>query len=82
VWRVARIFVIAKRLSAELSVAVYRCVGSMCEEAWTATMDARLVLGFFQLVSSRYERASMIATSNRPFGRLGESLRRGVVAPL
>jgi DNA replication protein DnaC len=54
----------------------------MCEEAWTATMDARLVLGFFQLVSSRYERASMIATSNRPFGRLGESLRRGVVAPL
>jgi DNA replication protein DnaC len=73
---VARIFVIAKRLSAELSLAVYRCVGSMSEEAWTATMDARVVLGFFQLVSCRYERASMIATSNRPFGRLGESLRR------
>ena len=27
---------------------------------------------FFQLVSSRYERASMIVTSNKPFGRWGE----------
>jgi DNA replication protein DnaC len=31
---------------------------------------------FFQLVSSRYERASLIVTSNKPFGRLGRSLRR------
>ena len=27
---------------------------------------------FFQLVSSRYERASLIVTSNKPFGRWGE----------
>ena len=28
---------------------------------------------FFQLVSSRYERASLIVTSNKPFGRWGGS---------
>lgn len=28
---------------------------------------------FFQLVSSRYERASLVVTSNKPFGRRGES---------
>ena len=27
---------------------------------------------FFQLVSNRYERASLIVTSNKPFGRWGE----------
>ena len=27
---------------------------------------------FFQLVSNRYERASVIVTSNKPFGRWGE----------
>jgi DNA replication protein DnaC len=27
---------------------------------------------FFQLVSARYERASVIVTSNKPFGRWGE----------
>jgi DNA replication protein DnaC len=27
---------------------------------------------FFQLVSARYERASLIVTSNKPFGRWGE----------
>jgi DNA replication protein DnaC len=31
---------------------------------------------FFQLVSSRYERASLIVTSNKPFGRWGRNLRR------
>jgi DNA replication protein DnaC len=31
---------------------------------------------FFQLVSSRYERASLIVTSNKPFGRWGRSIRR------
>ena len=28
---------------------------------------------FFQLVSSRYERASLIVTSNKPFGRWARS---------
>src|SRR5262249_11380680 len=35
---------------------------------------------FFQLVSARYERASLIVTSNKPFGRWGEVFRDDVVA--
>jgi DNA replication protein DnaC len=35
---------------------------------------------FFQLVSSRYERASLIVTSNMPFGRWGEVFGDDVVA--
>jgi len=35
---------------------------------------------FFQLVSSRYERASLIVTSNKPFGRWGEVFGDDVVA--
>ena len=35
---------------------------------------------FFQLVSARYERASMIVTSNKPFGRWGEVFGDEVVA--
>ena len=35
---------------------------------------------FFQLVSSRYERASLIVTSNKPFGRWGEVFADDVVA--
>jgi DNA replication protein DnaC len=35
---------------------------------------------FFQLVSARYERASLIVTSNRPFGRWGEVFGDDIVA--
>ncbi len=35
---------------------------------------------FFQLISSRYERASLIVTSNKPFGRWGEVFGDDVVA--
>ena len=35
---------------------------------------------FFQLVSSRYERASLIVTSNKPFGRGGEVFGDDIVA--
>ena len=35
---------------------------------------------FFQLVSSRYERAPLIVTSNKPFGRWGEVFGDDVVA--
>lgn len=35
---------------------------------------------FFQLVSSRYERTSLIVTSSKPFGRWGEVLGDDVVA--
>ncbi len=40
-------------------------VGSIPFEAEAANL-------FFQLVSERYERASVIVTSNKPFGRWGE----------
>lgn len=35
---------------------------------------------FFQMVSSRYERASSILTSNKPFGRWGEVFGDDIVA--
>ena len=35
---------------------------------------------FFQLISARYERASVIVTSNKPFGRWGETFGDAVVA--
>jgi DNA replication protein DnaC len=35
---------------------------------------------FFRLVSSRYERASLIVTSNKPFGRWGEVFGDEVIA--
>jgi DNA replication protein DnaC len=35
---------------------------------------------FFQLVSNRYERASVIVTSNKPFGRWGEVFGDPIVA--
>jgi DNA replication protein DnaC len=35
---------------------------------------------FFQLVSSRYDRASLIVTSNKPFGRWGEVFGDDIVA--
>ena len=35
---------------------------------------------FFQLVAARYERASLVVTSNKPFGRWGEVFGDEVVA--
>ncbi|HKF34290.1 MAG TPA: ATP-binding protein, partial [Jatrophihabitantaceae bacterium] len=35
---------------------------------------------FFQLVSSHYERVSLIVTSNKPFGRWGEVFGDDIVA--
>ena len=48
-------------------------VGYIPFEAEAATL-------FFQLVSSRYERASLIVTSNKPFGRWGEVFGDEIVA--
>jgi len=41
---------------------------------WSATspFEPEAANLFFQLVSSRYERASLIVTSNKPFGRWSE----------
>jgi len=45
-----------------------------------AALDAEAANLFFQLVSARYERASVIVTSNKPFGRWGEVFGDPVVA--
>lgn len=42
------------------------------DEVGYIPFDAEAANLFFQLVSSRYERASMIVTSNKPFSRWGE----------
>ena len=42
--------------------------------------EAEAANAFFQLVSARYERASLIVTSNKPFGRWGEVFGDDVVA--
>jgi DNA replication protein DnaC len=69
----------AGRLQAELTrlgrypVAVVDEVGYIPFEAEAANL-------FFQLVSARYERASLIVTSNKPFGRWGEVFGDEVVA--
>jgi DNA replication protein DnaC len=69
----------AGRLQAELTrlgrypVVVVDEVGYIPFEAEAANL-------FFQLVSARYERASLIVTSNKPFGRWGEVFGDEVVA--
>ena len=50
------------------------------DEVGYIPFDAEAANLFFQLVSSRYERASVIVTSNKPFGRWGEALGDDVVA--
>lgn len=42
------------------------------DEVGYIPFDAEAANLFFQLISSRYERASVIVTSNKPFGRWGE----------
>ena len=62
--------------------------GGSVERSWWSGSRGRLYLPFepeaanlfFQLVSSRYERASLIVTSNKPFGRWGEVFGDDVVA--
>ena len=50
------------------------------DEVGYIPFDAEAANLFFQLVSSRYERASVIVTSNKPFGRWGEVFGDDVVA--
>ena len=42
--------------------------------------EAEVANLFFQLISARYERASVIMTSTKPFGRAGEMFRDATVA--
>jgi DNA replication protein DnaC len=61
----------AGRLQAELSrLGRYPLI--VIDEVGYIPFEAEAANLFFQLVSSRYERASMIVTSNKPFGRWGE----------
>jgi DNA replication protein DnaC len=50
------------------------------DEVGYIPFDADAANLFFQLVSARYERASMIVTSNKPFGRWGEVFGDPIVA--
>ena len=61
----------AGRLQAELTrLGRYPLI--VIDEVGYIPFEAEAANLFFQLVSSRYERASVIVTSNKPFGRWGE----------
>ncbi|KIH96909.1 transposase [Streptomonospora alba] len=67
------------RLEAELTrLARYPLL--IIDEVGYIPFDAEAANLFFQLVSNRYERASLIVTSNKPFGRWGEVFGDDTVA--
>jgi DNA replication protein DnaC len=67
------------RLQAEL-VRLGRYPLLVVDEVGYIPFEAEAANLFFQLVSARYERASVIVTSNKPFGRWGEVFGDDVVA--
>lgn len=67
------------RLQEEL-VRLGRCPLLVIDEVGYIPFEADAANLFFQLVSSRYERASVIVTSNKPFGRWGEVFGDATVA--
>lgn len=69
----------AGRLQAEL-VRLRRYPLIVIDEVGYIPFEAEAANLFFQLVSSRYERASVIVTSNKPFGRWGEVFGDATVA--
>ena len=69
----------AGKLQAEL-VKLGRVPLLIIDEMAYIPFEAEAANLFFQLVSSRYERASLIVTSNKPFGRWGEVFGDDVVA--
>jgi DNA replication protein DnaC len=69
----------AGRLQAEL-VRLGRYPLLVVDEVGYIRFEPEAANLFFQLVSSRYERASLIVTSNKPFGRWGEVFGDDVVA--
>jgi DNA replication protein DnaC len=69
----------AGRLDAELRrLDRYRLL--ICDELGYLPLDAQAASLFFQLVAHRYERASMLITSNLSFSRWGETLSDEVIA--
>lgn len=69
----------AGRLQAELTK-LGRVPLLIIDEVGYIPFEAEAANLFFQLVSSRYEQASLIVTSNKPFGRWGEVFGDDVVA--
>ena len=69
----------AGRLQTEL-VRLGRYPLLVVDEVGYIPFEAEAANLFFQLVSSRYERACLIVTSNKPFGRWGEVFGDDVVA--
>jgi DNA replication protein DnaC len=69
----------AGRLQAELT-RLGRYPLLVIDEVGYIPFEAEAANLFFQLVSARYERASLIVTSNKPFGRWGEVFGDEVVA--
>jgi hypothetical protein len=69
----------AGRLQAEL-VRLGRYPLLVIDEVGYIPFEAEAANLFFQLVSSRCERASVIVTSNKPFGRWGEVFGDATVA--
>ena len=69
----------AGRLQGEL-VRLGRYPLIVVDEVGYIPFEAEAANLFFQLVSARYERASLIVTSNKPFGRWGEVFGDDVVA--
>lgn len=69
----------AGRLQAEL-IRLGRIPLLIVDEVGYIPFEAEAANLFFQLISARYERASVIVTSNKPFGRWGEVFGDPVVA--
>jgi DNA replication protein DnaC len=69
----------AGRLQSELA-RLGRYPVLVVDEVGYIPFEAEAANLFFQLVSARYERASLIVTSNKPFGRWGEVFGDDVVA--
>jgi DNA replication protein DnaC len=69
----------AGRLQAELA-RLGRYPLLVVDEVGHIPFEAEAANLFFQLVSARYERASVIVTSNKPFGRWGEVFGDATVA--
>jgi DNA replication protein DnaC len=67
------------RLEDELA-ALARIPVIVCDEIGYIPFDPQAANLMFALVSSRYERASMIVTSNKPFSRWGEIFGDDIVA--
>jgi DNA replication protein DnaC len=69
----------AGRLQSEL-VRLGRSPLLVIDEVGSIPFEPEAANLFFQLVSSRHERASVIVTSNKPFGRWGEVFGDATVA--